>query len=319
MRKIVSLSGMTKGESYERQVFAGFADVEFVEASAQTEEEVIELLKDAEVALFTSTKFTENVLAQLKKLKLIVRYGIGYDTVDLEAARKRGVYVCNSPRYGVTDVAEHAVALMFAVSKRLVAMNDRVRANNWGGAGLGQGARLAGKTIGFLGFGNIGRAVCKRANACEMKPVVYDPYIRPEVLEEYGAEGVTMEELLTRADVITCHLPLNDMTFHTLGKDQFARMKKSAILINTSRGGVINEAELIDALEAGELAGVGLDVFEDESGGMDQRLLNVPNAVLTPHIAWNTPEAMISLHHEVADNVARYLRGERPECIVNGL
>ena len=320
MRTIVNLANNNAGvSSYEEKVFSALEDVEYTNAVAKTDDEVIDVCKDAEVILFTNTNLSRDVLSRLPKLKLLVRYGIGYDTVDTAAARELGITVCNSPKYGVTDVAEHAVMLMFAAAKRVTEMNDRVRANNWGGKGRGVGVRLAGKTVGFLGFGNIGKAVCKRTNGCDMKPIVYDPFVSDETLAEYEAEKVGFDELLTRADFITCHLPLNDKTFHTLGKAEFARMKNTAILINTSRGGIINEAELIDALEAGEIAGVGLDVFEDESGGMDKRLVNVPLAVLTPHVAWNTPDAIVTLHHEVTDNVARYLRGERPESIVNGL
>ncbi len=319
MRKVVNLTTMAPEPSYESAALASLPDVEYISKAVKTEEEVIELCRDAEVIFFTATKFTRSLLEKLPKLKLLVRYGIGYDTVDTVAAKELGIYVCNSPKYGVTDVAEHTVMLIFAAAKRAVEMSDRIRDNNWGGRGLGKAFRLAGKTIGFLGFGNIGRAVCKHTNACKMTPIVYDPYVSDEVIAEYGAVRVTMDELLSSADIISCHLPLNDKTFHTLGKEQFEKMKKTAVLINTSRGGIINEAELIDALEAGEIAGVGLDVFEDESGGMDRRLANVPLAILTPHVAGNTPEAIADLHREVADNAVRYLKGERPENIVNGL
>jgi len=320
MRKIVNLANFSAGASeYESEVFNSLPDVSYIEAAAETDEEVVEICRDAQVIIFTNTDLSRSVLEKLPKLKLLVRYGIGYDNVDINAARELGITVCNSPKYGITDVAEHAVMLMFAAAKRVIEMNDRVRDNNWGGNGRGAGVRLAGKTVGFLGFGNIGKAVCKRTNGCEMTPIVYDPFVTDEALAEFGAERVTMDELLKSSDFITCHLPLNEKTFHTLGKAEFEKMKKTAILINTSRGGIINEPELIAALEAGEIAGVGLDVFEDEAGGMDKRLTEVPLAVLTPHVAWNTPDAIVTLHHEVTDNVVRYLRGERPESIVNGL
>ena len=319
MRKVVNLTTMAPEPSYESAVITALPDVEYISKAVKTEEEIVELCCDAEVIFFTATKFTRSLLEKLPRLKLLVRYGIGYDNVDTQAAKELGIYVCNSPKYGVTDVAEHTVMLIFAAAKRAIEMSDRIRENNWSGRGLGKAFRLAGKTIGFLGFGNIGRAVCKRTNACEMTPIVYDPYVSDEVIAEYGAVRVTMDELLCSADIISCHLPLNDKTFHTLGREQFEKMKKTAVLINTSRGGIINESELIDALEAGEIAGAGLDVFVDESGGMDKRLTNVPLAILTPHVAGNTPEAMSDLHREVADNAVRYLKGERPENIVNGL
>ena len=318
MRKIVSLANNAPEPSYESSVFSQIPDCEYITATASSDEEVIELTRDAEVILFTATSLNKNVISHLEKCKLMVRYGIGYDTVDLDAAREKGIFVCNSPKYGVTDVAEHAISLMFAAAKHLVEMNDNIKDGIWGPAGT-QNIRLAGKNIGFLGFGNIGRAVCERTNAFGMKALVYDPFVTDEILNEYNASKASLDDILKNSDVITCHLPLNESTYHMLGAKEFDKMKNSAILVNTSRGGVINEKELIDALEEGKLFGVGLDVFEDENGGMDKRMLNIKNAVLTPHVAWNTGEAIISLHMEVADNVAKYMRGERPDSIVNGL
>lgn len=320
MRKIVSFATPFHSEnSYEDEVFSKMADVVFVKTVAKTEEEVIEAAKDAEVVLFTSTGFSEKVISQLKNCGLMVRYGIGFDTVDLEATKKRGIFVCNSPKYGVIDVAEHAISLMFAVSKHLVELHERVSNGIMENATVRAGARLCGKTIGFLGFGNIGRAVCERTNGCGMKAIVYDPYVKEETLAEYKAQKVDFDEFLKNADYISCHLPLNEQTRHCLNKEAFKKMKNTAVIINTSRGGVINEKDLAQALENGEIAGVGLDVFEDESVSLDPRLAKSQNAVLTPHIAWNTPDAIVTLRHEVTDNVVRYLNGERPESIVNGL
>lgn len=319
MRKIVSLANNTSEPSYESAVFSQIADAEYIKTTAKGDAAVIEALKDAEVVLFTNTDLNRHVIENLEKCRLMVRYGIGYDTVDLEAAKQKGIYVCNSPKYGVTDVAEHALALIFSTARRIVEMNDRIRDNNWGGGGLVSGVRLTGKKIGFVGFGSIGQAVCKRTNACDMHPLVYDPFVTDEVLASFSAQRVTLDELLAEADFITCHAPLNAHTFHMLGAEQFRKMKKTAILVNTSRGAIIDESALLEALLSKELAGVGLDVFEDESGGLDKRFLDIPNAILTPHIAWNTPDAVDSLHREVVDNVVRYLRGERPQSIVNGL
>jgi len=139
------------------------------------------------------------------------------------------------------------------------------------------------------------------------------------VLDEFGATAVTLDELLAQSDFMTLHLPLSDATRHTIGRAELAKMKRSAIIINTSRGPIIDEAALVDALEDGIIAGAGLDVFEDESGGIDPRLPAMDNVVLTPHVAWNTAEAVVAIHEEVAANVAKYLRGERPNSIVNGL
>ncbi len=318
MRKIVSLAEITIEPSYESEMFSKIPDVIYIDTVAKTEEEIIELTHDAEVILFTATNFNRNIIEHLEKCRLMVRYGIGYDNVDLVAAGEKGIYVCNSPKYGVIDVAEHTFSLIFATAKNLISMNDRVREGKWGTGGK-TGIRLSGKTIGFLGFGNIGRALCERTNACGMKPLVYDPYVEEDILRKYGAKKVDMDFLLRNSDFVSSHLPLNDETYHILGKEQFEKMKKTAILINTSRGGVINEEELAHALEQGEIAGAGLDVFEDENGYLDKRILEAENAVLTPHIAWNTPDALENLHKEVTDNVCRYLSEKRPESIVNGL
>lgn len=319
MRKITVFNKMKDPLTHEREVFSVFGDVEIFMSPAVTEEELIRDAKDAEVILFTSAKLTRKVLESLDKCKLIVRYGIGYDTVDTEAARELGIYVCNSPNYGVVDVAEHAFSLMMACAKRLVRMNDRVRANNWGFENMGESCRLTGKTIGFVGFGKIARAVCHFTKAFGTKTLVYDPYVSEAALLEFGAEATTLEGVLSASDFVTLHLPLSDATRHTIGKEQLALMKPSAVIINTSRGPIIDEAALLEALIDGTIAGAGLDVFEDETGGIDPRLPKQDNVVLTPHVAWNTTEATVAIHEEVAANVAKYLRGERPDSIVNGL
>ncbi|MBR2930455.1 MAG: C-terminal binding protein [Clostridia bacterium] len=319
MRKIVVFNKKLEELSREIEVWSAFEGVEVVTSPAVEEDDLIRDAIDAEIILFTSARLTRRVLSALKKCKLIVRYGIGYDTIDTEAARELGIMVCNSPNYGVTDVAEHAFSLMLACMKNLVRLNDRVRNNVWHFDDLGCWHRLSGKTVGFLGFGKIARAVASFTKPFGTKTLVYDPFVTPEVLLQYGAEAVAKEELFASSDVVTLHLPLSEATRHTVGRAELALMKESAIIINTSRGPIIDEAELVKALGEGRIAGAGLDVFEDESGAIDPALPKMRNVVLTPHVAWNTFEAVGALHEEVAMNVARYLRGERPESIVNGL
>lgn len=318
MKKVVALIGNPNFVKYEAEVLGSMDGVEFVISPAATEEELKAAVTDADAIIFTNANLNAAVVGAMKKCGIIVRCGIGYDTVDLKSTAERGIFVCNTPNYGVTDVAEHAVSLMFAAAKRVVFMNDRIRNNVWGG-GYGPSVRLSGKTVGFAGFGNIGREVCRRTNACGMKAIVYDPYVKQSVLDEYDAEVVEFDELLRLSDFITLHMPLNDNTCHMFNRDAFDKMKPSAILVNTARGGLVDEAALIDALLSEKIAGVGLDVFEDETGGMDKRMLSAKNAVLTPHVAWNTPEAVAALHKEVADNIIRFFNGERPHSIVNGL
>lgn len=317
MKKVVALVGQKPTIEYELQEFSKRDDVEFVYTAHREPEMLKEILKDAEVILYTGRLIPNEIIDCLEKCRMIVRYGIGYDDIDIKYAAKKGIMVCNAPNYGVIDVAEHAVSLILACSKRLIYMNDCVRDVFWDTTHMGQSSRLAGKTIGFIGFGKIARCVCERTNALQMQPIVYDPYIKTACLDEYHAESVSLDTLLQTADYVTLHLPLSDKTYHMLGKNEFVKMKKSAYLINTSRGKLINEPDLVDALENGIIAGAGLDVFEDESGNLDKRMLNMKNVVLTPHVAWNTLEAGGALHKEVTDNVIRYLDGHRPDSIVN--
>lgn len=319
MRKVVVLSRATSGYQYEIDALKQFDDVEFIISPAVEEDDVIEAIKDAEVVLFTATKMNERVINSLEKCRLIIRYGIGYDNVDLTAAARKGIYVCNAPKYGVIDVAEHALSLIFATAKMTVKMNERVASGAWGSGGMGPFLRLAGKTVGFVGFGNIAQALCKRIKGLDMNAIAYDPYVKDEVFEKLGAERGELDDVLAKADFVSIHLPLNDSTVHMIGKEVFEKMKNKAILINTARGPIVNEQELIEALEAKQIGGVGLDVFEDEKNPVDERLVKAKNAVLTPHVAWNTDVAVTAIHEEVGDNIVRYLKGERPESVVNGI
>ena len=319
MKKIVSLSTNPGSFSYETAAFSARNDAEFVISGARSKEDVKAAICDAEVILFSDIAIDREVIDAAKSCKLIIRYGIGYDNVDTGYAAEKGIFVCNAPNYGVTDVAEHALSLLLSCAKRLTYMNDCVRDGLWDTSKMGASRRIAGKTVGFIGFGKIAKCVCQRTNAFGLKALVYDPFVSDETAASFGAEKASLEDLLARADYVTLHLPLNAQTCHMMGAAQFAKMKPGAIFINTSRGGLVNEKELIDALEQGVIAGAGLDVFEDESGNIDPRILKMKQVTLTPHVAWNTVEGAAALHEEVTGNVLRFLDGNRPESIVNGL
>lgn len=316
MKKIVALIH-PKAVGYEISQFDRRDDAKFVHFCERTKEAIMDATKDADVFLYSGAKIDREILDNMEKCQLIIRYGIGYDDIDYKWAAQKGIMVCNAPNYGVIDVAEHAVSLLMACSKRLVYMNDCVRDKFWKASVMGSSARLCGKTVGFIGFGKIAKCVCTRTNALGMKPIVFDPYVKTGILDEYCAEQVNLDELLQMADYVTLHLPLNKETYHMLDRDAFRKMKRSAYIINTSRGGLINEKDLVEALLNGEIAGAGLDVFEEESANLDNRFLTMKNVVLTPHVAWNTAEASASLHKEVTDNVLRFLDGERPHSIIN--
>ena len=319
MRKVVVFNKMNDPLTREMEEFSKFPDVEVVKSDAIAEEDIIRDACDAEVILFTSAKLSRGVISALKKCKMIQRYGIGYDTVDTEAAREAGIFVCNSPNYGVTDVAEHAFALIMSCIKNITRLNDRVREGNMGFDDMGQWMRLTGKKIGFVGFGKIARALCSMMKAFNITPIVYDPYVNEEALREQGARSVSLPELMSSADIITVHAPLTEGTRHLIGREELSLVKPSVIIVNTSRGPLIDEEALAEALADGRIFAVGLDVYENETDAVDERIRNARNASLTPHVAWNTAEAVVALHEEVALNVAKYLEGNRPDSIVNGL
>lgn len=283
----------------------------------QNEDEVIAATKDADVIAFIATPITARIINALEKCKLIIRYGVGYDNVDWKAAAERGIYVCNAQTYGTHDVGEHAAALLMAVSK-LIPQNDAlIRKDGWGCAG--RGVRLYGKTVGFIGLGRIARVTCSVTNGLGMKAITYDPYVSQEILDEYQATSVDLETLLKESDFISVHAPLTEQSRHMLSTEQFKMMKNTAYVINTSRGALIDEEALIKALEDGEIAGAGLDVFEKEPIDADSRLRFMDNVVLVGHLAFNTNEAMVDLHKEVTADIVRVLNGERPVNVVNGL
>ena len=306
MKKIVALAS-AKTVEYEAQTFAAREDVQFTCFTGNDPENIIKMAKDAEVFLYSGAQIRKQVLDGLENCKLIIRYGIGYDDIDYEYAAEKGIIFCNAPNYGVIDVAEHALSLILACSKRLVYMNDCVRDKFWNSGLMGASSRLSGKTIGFVGFGKIARHVCGCIKAFGTKAIVYDPYVKTDALEAYGAESVDLDTLLRTADYVTLHLPLNQDTRHMFGKEQFARMKSSAYLINTARGPVVDEEALIDALRENRIAGAALDVFAEEPT-KNERLCKHPKVSITPHIGGSTKEAQSRIGEEIVDIITGFFK-----------
>lgn len=314
--KIVMLDRMGTDFTLEKKAFRD-AGATFLVTYFQNADELKSIVHDADVLMFNDAHISADIIAALDKCKMIIRYGIGYDNVDLEAAGKKGIYVCNAPSYGTYDVAEHTMALLLSVCKHIPLADKCARTGQWKADRVGKVRRLTGKTLGLIGFGRIARTVAARARAFEMDLLVYDPYVSAEDAAAAGAKLVDFPVLLESSDYITLHSPLTDETRHMMGMPQFKLMKKDAVLINTGRGGLVNENELIFALLSGEIAGAGLDVFEEEPLSPSSKLLQMENVVLTPHVAWNSFEGVDDLHKEVTDNVLRVLRGEIPINIVN--
>lgn len=251
------------------------------------------------------TKVTKEVFDAAKKLKVVGRAGVGVDNIDLEAAKEHGVTVVNCPVATSEAVAEHAVALLFALSREIPRADAAMKAGDWAKKSL-MGLELKGKTLGIIGFGNIGRLVAKYASAMGMKVVVYKRTWDPEYVREKGAEQVHLDELLAKADFITLHLPLTPETKHLLSEDAFTKMKDGIYIVDASRGGVIDQAALLRALESGKVAGAAIDVFEKEPP-VEWDLVKHKKVIATPHIGGQTIEAQTRAAKDISSEVINVL------------
>ncbi|MBW7571428.1 C-terminal binding protein [Caproiciproducens faecalis] len=248
--------------------------------------------------------FTEKVFENLPDLKVIVRYGVGVDNIDLKAASKHGVKVCNVPDYGMYEVADHAMALALALARKIVFNNDNVKNGIWEYQKAIPIYRLSTQTVGVIGVGRIGTAFAERAKAFGMKVLAYDEYAQKTGRTKDYMEMVGLDELLERSDIISVHCPL-DGNRDLIAAAQLEKMKSSAYLINVSRGGIINEQDLFSALSNQKIAGAACDVFSPEPIAKDNPLLSLPNFLATPHIAWYSEESAIELERKVAEEAAR--------------
>ena len=276
------------------QMLDGVADV-YV-ADNQDPNNYLDEMKDADALIVRIAKCDGHAIENSPNLKVIGRTGVGYDSVDVKTATAHGIPVVITPGANNRSVAEHAVAMMFALSKNLVEAQQEMCKGNWEIRGAKKAFELEGKTIGILGLGAIGRETAKICEGCGMKVAAYDPFLSKEQVEGYGAVYYeNYEDLLKVSDVVSIHVPLTDETKNMISKKQLTEMKKTALIINCSRGGIINETDLVEALKAGEIAGAGTDVFCSEPPKTDDPLLNCPNLIVSPHSATQTREAVIKM------------------------
>ncbi len=277
--------------------------------SPYTNEEIVLKAYNSTIIMFSATKFDEKLLSSLPNLKLLCRYGIGIDNVDLNAATKLGIYVCNCPGYGAYDVAEHAVALILSSNHSVARFDRNVRNGNWSLNGIPPAKRIKSLTLGFIGFGRIARWICKMMVPFEMRILVFDPFVSDKVIQESGGLPSSFVQVISDSDYLSVNAPLTSQTKHIINKDALQKMKSSCVIINTGRGALINEEDLIEALEKGLIAGAALDVFENEPLTKDSKLLAMENVTLTPHVAWYSQEAIRDLHREAVFNVTQFLEG----------
>lgn len=274
---------------------------------------------DGILSLLTDKIDGEVMDAAGPNLRVVSNYAVGFDNVDIDAATKRGIVVTNTPNDAVNEaVAELAWALMFALSRRVVEADEATRKGAYKGwePDIFLGNQISGKTLGIVGLGNIGTMVARKASGFSMK-VLYNKHSPdPEVEKSLGITYATLEELLKTSDFITLHVPLNEQTRHMMKKETFAMMKPGSYLINTARGAVVNEHDLVEALRANHLAGAALDVYDNEPN-INPELIGMENVVLTPHIASATHEARVEMGKMAVDALIQTFKGQMPTNIVN--
>lgn len=303
----------------EKKILSKYADIQ---VAKNTDEDNLAMeARDADVIMVVYAKITERIINSATKLKGIVRYGIGVDNIDLKAASKRKIPVANVPDYCIGTVADHAFALLLALNRKLLLADNTLRYGNWGTwtspSPKLMGVDLEGKILGLIGIGKIGSAVAARAKGFGMKVIAYDPYIPKEAAEKLGIELVDIETLLKNADFISIHSPLTSETRGMIGAKELKLMKKTAYIINTARGPIVQEEALYKALKNGWIAGAGLDVYEKEPPDKDNPLFKLENVVLTPHIAYYTQEAIWRLEMTAVEEAIRILQGQIPKNLVN--
>lgn len=273
-----------------------------------TEEELLNLVTDVDGIIVGLDPVTANVIEQASKLKVISKYGVGINNIDLETAAKRGITVTYTPGANSAAVAELALGLMLNVARQIATSDRKLRSGEWGRY---SGVELGGKTVGIVGTGRIGRELAARVKGF-MRIICFDLYPDQAWARETGAEYLSLPEVLAQADFISLHLPLTPETHHLIGQKELALMKPDAIIINTARGGVIDEEALYQALVNKTIAGAGLDVFETEPLPEDSPLRRLDNVVLTSHIGAHTREAQNKMGCIAAQNLIRVLQGEEP-------
>jgi len=299
----------------EKQVL-GEIDAELYDLNAKNEAEIIDKAGDADAFLVQFAKITEEVIESLPKLKVIGRYGIGVDVIDIESATKNNICVVNVPDYCIEEVADHTMGLLLGIIRKIPTQNIAMKKGRWD-MSFKSIKRIRGSSLGILGFGSIPRNLVKKVSNWGLDIRVYDPFISKEIEMKYNIELTDFEKVLCCSDYISIHTPLNKKTKHLIGYEEFVKMKNSVYIINTARGSIIDEKALIKALKNNIIAGAALDVFEDEPISFDNPLLKMDNVITTPHISYYSAESEYEMQAGAAKGVVDVLQGKKPENLIN--
>jgi D-3-phosphoglycerate dehydrogenase len=315
--KVVIADPPDADHAVETAAFAasGLALAPVIWVGARDPERVLEHAADADALVMSWLPVTRGLIDQLRRCRVIARYGIGVDMIDLDAATERGILVCNTATYCLDEVSNHAMGLLLMLNRGLLHDVDALRSGGWFRSASAPPRRLAGQRLGLVGLGHIGRLVAAKARGFGLDVVAYDPYLRAG--DNNGTRLLGLDELLASADVVSVHCPLNASTHHLLGRRELALMKPTAVLINTARGSIVDQAALTEALSEQRLAGAGLDVFETEPLPADDPLRQLDNVILTPHSASWSVESSAECRRVAVEHVVTVLRGGVPSDVVN--
>jgi D-3-phosphoglycerate dehydrogenase / 2-oxoglutarate reductase len=295
----------------ENEILAG-TDVELVPCEVENEDEVIEIAQKADALLTVQVPISARVVGELAPCKVIVRFGVGYDIIDVDSCKQRGIRVCNIPDYGTEEVANHAVALCLTLHRQIHSYDRKVRKGEWGHELPWPIHRLSTLRTGVLGLGRIGRTFAKRIQPFVSEVVGCDPVLSQTQFADIGVGFATTQQIFKTCDIISLHLPLSPATHHLINDATIAQMKRKPILVNVSRGGLVDSAALIRALRAGQISAAGIDVFEEEPQ-VPSEYLALENIVLSPHVAWYSEEASLALRRSAIEEILRVLTGQSPK------
>jgi D-3-phosphoglycerate dehydrogenase / 2-oxoglutarate reductase len=287
-------------------------DPELRMAKGASADDILAVARDADAILVTYAKLPGELLRQLRRCKVIGRFGLGVDNIDLPAAKEMGITVTYVPDYCTQEVSDHAMALLLALVRKIPVSNQLVQSGRWEMPAVVPIYRLEGRVLGLIGFGNIPRNLVPKAKAFGLTVITHDPYIAPEVARSLDVENVRFDQLLERSDFISVHAPLTPQTRGLVNAQAFARMKQGVLVVNTARGPLIDESALVQALDSGRIGGAALDVLATEPPAKNSPLLGRDNVILTPHTGFYSVDALEELQTKCASDVARVLSGEPP-------
>ncbi len=289
----------------------------FESYQCKTDDELINAAIDADILLVQFYKITKSIIDSLPKCKLMVRYGIGVDNIDIKAASEKGIYVANIPDYAIEEVSDHAIALMLSLIRKLPVISKSTREGIWDFNIAKPIRRIKGQTLGLVGFGRIPRLLNTKLKGFGFNVLVYDPFVKQEAVKDEGVKVVDLDTLIAQSDIISLHAPLTEETRHLFNIDAFKKMKDSAYLINTSRGPLVKEEDLIDALGKKMIAGAAVDVTETEPLDAKSGLRQFDNVIVTPHMAWYTEDAQEMLQVKAAECAVMLMKGTIPPSVIN--